>query len=139
MARQREPIRVRLRRAEGGTVKPHAMIAAAFAAIFLTIVVGALTDVIPRPGILDPRRRTQMVDEFAGREPRPMPPRPPSTTLQQLLLIGFFLCMVGMAAGSIATRALSLLGFVVTLAWLIVLRIRRDRRAAQFQAEEFDL
>ena len=112
------------------------MVAAAFGAIVLTLLVGFYTGVIPGAGIFDPRRRAQMTDELAGREPRPMAPRAPSTTLQQLLLVGFFLSIVGLAAGAPGVKALGLLGVLATLAGLVVIRVRRDKRAAELQALE---
>jgi hypothetical protein len=114
------------------------VVAAAFLAIVMTLLVGVYTGVIPPPAIFDPRRRAQLADELAGREPREFPPRPPSSTAQQLLLIGFFLSVVAMAAGAPGIRALGLVGVLATLAAIIVIRVRRERRAAELRALETD-
>ena len=114
------------------------MVAAAFLSIALTLLVGVYTGVIPPPAIFDPRRRAQLADELAGREPREFPPRPSSTAGQQLLLIGFFLSVMATAAGSPGIKALGLVALLATLAGLIVIRVRRARRAAELRALETD-
>jgi hypothetical protein len=96
--------------------------------LLITVWVGILAGIFRPAGIFDPDRRRQMQDELAGRDPRPIAPRPEPTSQQWAALAAFMLGLTAVVVLDIGVlRDVGLFLAAGSLVALAVFRIRSRR------------